>query len=314
MRRDLVDKFVADVKCGAIVVPKGSLARMLQDHVNKDRHITFFEKLVSRRKLNQELASLFAPREPRSSDKAGESEPASTAEGGQKRKRGRRRRSAKEALLSLLDNPELMTLMQQGGLIGSKAMDASSAALQLPHGLPAVSTVTSLPPQAPHATNLHTHATASAHLFPSATPTTMGSFLAPGSFYSSGAPGPTPALPNGPVGYAHHAPPMAASMAHGVPHSMRFAPAYMGMGMHAVGGGTAAPATGALPSHGMGPALMTPAQQGVYWNGNMAQSTSSLAGSAQMIPQQLPGVPAAPPTSAFSNAGAAPVGNSSRPN
>jgi hypothetical protein len=46
-------------------VAKGDLARALQDFVNASRSREFYEKLVSRRQLNQTLAPFLAPRLPR---------------------------------------------------------------------------------------------------------------------------------------------------------------------------------------------------------------------------------------------------------
>ena len=260
--RDLVDGFVADVKSGAIVVPKGSLARMLQDHVNKSRHITFFEKLVSRRKLNQELAALFAPREPRAGDKVNpQPKDAQAALGGQKRKRGRRRRSAKEALLSLLDNPELVTLMQQGGFMGGAAPSPAHVSMQMPHGLPAVHSLSvsvpqMVPPQLGHA----------APAVPSFMPTSGSAppFMPPAGYFGVSSGVPTPALPSGPVGYSH-----GTSMPHGVPANMRFAPAFgpaQGASVLPMNG----PSTMGMPAAAAVSMPLVPPhlqQHSVFWNG-----------------------------------------------
>lgn len=289
--RDLVDSFVAGVKSGSIVVPKGSLARMLQEHVNKSRHITFFEKLVSRRKLNQELASLFAPREPRTGDKLEQSGDGQQPIGGQKCKRGRRRRSAKEALLSLLDNPELVSLMQRGGLMGAATSEVPNVTMQMPHGLPAVLPLSSSGPQLLHPHQLsHTAAPAAQGYL--AGSGGMAPFMPHGGYYSSPSSVPTPALPSGPVGYAQ--PP---SMTHGVPPSMRFAPAYMPSlpGMHA----TSATGSVGMPLSASAPMVAGHAhaqQHNVFWN------TMGLPAGSRAL-QQMP--PSTQHVSAFSNGGSA---------
>lgn len=136
-----MSSFIDSVKSGQLIVPKGSLARMLQQTVNPRRHITFFEKLVSRRKLNQSLAQYFAPREPKSSaphsavEQQASASPASGAPPPAKRRRGRRKRSAREALLSLLDNPELLQLMQQGAIL---PLPPASLAPSYSHSAPGV--------------------------------------------------------------------------------------------------------------------------------------------------------------------------------
>jgi len=63
--RTLTDEFVAAVKQRRVVVSKGNLARALRQHVNLERHQDFYEKLVSRRKLNTVLAPYLAPRLPK---------------------------------------------------------------------------------------------------------------------------------------------------------------------------------------------------------------------------------------------------------
>lgn len=60
-----VDEFVKAVRSRRLTVAKGDLARALQDYVNPGRSREFFEKLVSRRQLNQTLATFLAPRVPR---------------------------------------------------------------------------------------------------------------------------------------------------------------------------------------------------------------------------------------------------------
>ena len=45
------------VKSGELKVARGSLARRLRQHVNPARLQVFYEKLVTRRRLNPELAT-----------------------------------------------------------------------------------------------------------------------------------------------------------------------------------------------------------------------------------------------------------------
>jgi len=60
-----VDRFVQSVKTGVIKVAKGDLARSLQFAVNPKRQREFFEKLISRRKLNRILGQYLTPKVPR---------------------------------------------------------------------------------------------------------------------------------------------------------------------------------------------------------------------------------------------------------
>ena len=53
--RDLVEAFIKQVKSGQLHVVKGGLARSMRKYVNSQRHQEFYEKLVSRRKLNTAL-------------------------------------------------------------------------------------------------------------------------------------------------------------------------------------------------------------------------------------------------------------------
>lgn len=50
---------------GSLIVARGDLARALQDYVNPTRPREFYEKLVSRRGMNQDFTHLLAPRRPR---------------------------------------------------------------------------------------------------------------------------------------------------------------------------------------------------------------------------------------------------------
>ena len=60
--RERVDDFVDAVKQGRVQVARGDLARQLRDWVNRDRPQMFYEKLVSRRHLNQKLGRLLHTR------------------------------------------------------------------------------------------------------------------------------------------------------------------------------------------------------------------------------------------------------------
>ena len=60
--RKLTDDFVAAVKARRVTVARGDLARHLRAFVNTARHQEFYEKLVSRRKLNVVLAEYLTPR------------------------------------------------------------------------------------------------------------------------------------------------------------------------------------------------------------------------------------------------------------
>lgn len=64
--RARVDEFVEAVKQRKLSVAKGQLARRLRHHVNMQRSQEFYEKLVSRRKLNTLLGPFLAPRTKRS--------------------------------------------------------------------------------------------------------------------------------------------------------------------------------------------------------------------------------------------------------
>jgi hypothetical protein len=58
--RERLDAFTASVRGGKITVRSRELARALQSAVNPERPVIFFEKLISRRKLNVELSSVLA--------------------------------------------------------------------------------------------------------------------------------------------------------------------------------------------------------------------------------------------------------------
>ena len=45
------------VKAGEVKVVRGTLAARMRGHVNTERLQVFYEKLVSRRRLNQELSA-----------------------------------------------------------------------------------------------------------------------------------------------------------------------------------------------------------------------------------------------------------------
>lgn len=62
----MVAAFVGAVESGRLLVARGELARDLRAGVNASRPKEFFEKLVSRRKLNQRLGGLLQPRRMRS--------------------------------------------------------------------------------------------------------------------------------------------------------------------------------------------------------------------------------------------------------
>ncbi len=57
-----VNEFVDAVKARHIIVSRGELARELRSFVNMARPQLFYEKLISRKRLNQELGPLLAPR------------------------------------------------------------------------------------------------------------------------------------------------------------------------------------------------------------------------------------------------------------
>lgn len=63
--RARVDFFLRAVIRGQLVVYKGELAKQLRDFVNQDRAQSFYEKLISRRKLNQSLSPLLQQRRQR---------------------------------------------------------------------------------------------------------------------------------------------------------------------------------------------------------------------------------------------------------
>lgn len=60
--RQLLDQFVDEVKTGKLRLSRGNLARTLLEYINPMRDITFYEKLVSRRRLNAELNPYMGPR------------------------------------------------------------------------------------------------------------------------------------------------------------------------------------------------------------------------------------------------------------
>lgn len=60
-----VTEFIARLTSGSLIVARGDLARALQDYVNPTRPREFYEKLVSRRGMNQDFTHLLAPRRPR---------------------------------------------------------------------------------------------------------------------------------------------------------------------------------------------------------------------------------------------------------
>jgi len=57
-----VNEFVDSVRARHIIVSRGELARELRSFVNMARPQLFYEKLISRKRLNQELGPLLAPR------------------------------------------------------------------------------------------------------------------------------------------------------------------------------------------------------------------------------------------------------------
>eukprot|EP01138_Halocafeteria_seosinensis_P005055 gb/GECG01005168.1/.p1 GENE.gb/GECG01005168.1/~~gb/GECG01005168.1/.p1 ORF type:complete len:326 (+),score=39.02 gb/GECG01005168.1/:1-978(+) len=57
-----LERFIEEVKSGVLSLSKGNLARTLLEYINPERDITFYEKLVSRRRLNSELAPFMGPR------------------------------------------------------------------------------------------------------------------------------------------------------------------------------------------------------------------------------------------------------------
>lgn len=63
--RALVSDFVRRVEARVIRVARGELARELRAYVNPSRSKMFFEKLISRRKLNQRLGGLLMGRKPK---------------------------------------------------------------------------------------------------------------------------------------------------------------------------------------------------------------------------------------------------------
>jgi len=65
--RARVEFFLQAVVTGTMVVFKGELAKQLRDFVNADRAQSFYEKLISRRKLNQTLGPLLQQRRQRRS-------------------------------------------------------------------------------------------------------------------------------------------------------------------------------------------------------------------------------------------------------
>ena len=65
--RARVAEFVGAVRAKQLVVARGDLARCLRAHVNPERPQLFYEKLISRKRLNQELGELLAPRKQRRS-------------------------------------------------------------------------------------------------------------------------------------------------------------------------------------------------------------------------------------------------------
>ncbi|KAA0174011.1 hypothetical protein FNF27_04572 [Cafeteria roenbergensis] len=60
--RGRVTEFVASVLDGRLRVRKGDLARELREFINPMRPPEFFEKLVSRRRLNDVLAAVLGPK------------------------------------------------------------------------------------------------------------------------------------------------------------------------------------------------------------------------------------------------------------
>jgi len=68
--RDRVLEFVRQIKGREIKVAKGDLARSLQVAINAQRPREFYEKLISRRKLNKSLGPFLMPRVPRRIKKA----------------------------------------------------------------------------------------------------------------------------------------------------------------------------------------------------------------------------------------------------
>jgi hypothetical protein len=64
--RDRVDFVIDKIVSGELVVYRGELARQLRSFVNPQRQQSFYEKLISRRKLNQRLSPLFWKRAQRS--------------------------------------------------------------------------------------------------------------------------------------------------------------------------------------------------------------------------------------------------------
>lgn len=56
--RMLLEEVLQRIEKGDLLVAKGDLAKQLRIHINPDRPVNFFEKLVARKKLNQRLSQL----------------------------------------------------------------------------------------------------------------------------------------------------------------------------------------------------------------------------------------------------------------